>query len=58
LAGGNEKIISDSVRDIGTFGLALIAPGHCTGWRAVTALVNAYGDNTVAPLAVGKIFGI
>jgi 7,8-dihydropterin-6-yl-methyl-4-(beta-D-ribofuranosyl)aminobenzene 5'-phosphate synthase len=58
LAGGNEKIIGESVRDIGTFGLALIAPGHCTGWRAVNALANAYGDSTVAPLAVGKIFAV
>jgi hypothetical protein len=33
------------------FGLALIDSGHCTGWRAITALVNAYGDITVAPLA-------
>jgi 7,8-dihydropterin-6-yl-methyl-4-(beta-D-ribofuranosyl)aminobenzene 5'-phosphate synthase len=58
LAGGNEKIIAESVHDIGTFGLKLIAPGHCTGWRAVNALANAYGDSTVAPLAVGKIFAI
>jgi 7,8-dihydropterin-6-yl-methyl-4-(beta-D-ribofuranosyl)aminobenzene 5'-phosphate synthase len=58
LAGGNEKIIAQSVRDIGTFGLALVAPGHCTGWRAVNALVNAYGDSVVAPIAVGKIFAI
>src|SRR5689334_15496759 len=58
LAGGNERIIAESVRDIGMFGLALIAPGHCTGWRAVNALVNAYGDSTVAPMAVGKIFAI
>jgi 7,8-dihydropterin-6-yl-methyl-4-(beta-D-ribofuranosyl)aminobenzene 5'-phosphate synthase len=58
LAGGNEKIIADSVRHIGTFGLDLIAPGHCTGWRAVNALVTAYGDTVVAPLAVGKIFVI
>ena len=58
LAGGNEKIIVDSVRDIGSFGLKLIAPGHCTGWRAVNALVNAYGDDVVAPSAVGKIFVI
>jgi 7,8-dihydropterin-6-yl-methyl-4-(beta-D-ribofuranosyl)aminobenzene 5'-phosphate synthase len=58
LAGGNERIIAETVRDIGTFGLALIAPGHCTGWRAVNALANAYGDSTVAPLAVGKIFKI
>lgn len=58
LAGGNERIIGESVRDIGTFGLTLIAPGHCTGWRAVNALANAYGDSTVAPLAVGKIFAV
>ena len=58
LAGGNEKIIAESVRDIGKFGLTLIAPGHCTGWRAVNALANAFGDRTVAPLAVGKVFVI
>jgi 7,8-dihydropterin-6-yl-methyl-4-(beta-D-ribofuranosyl)aminobenzene 5'-phosphate synthase len=57
LAGGNEKIIAESVRDIGDFGLKVIAPGHCTGWRAVNALVAAYGDTVVAPLAVGKLFG-
>jgi 7,8-dihydropterin-6-yl-methyl-4-(beta-D-ribofuranosyl)aminobenzene 5'-phosphate synthase len=58
LAGGNEKIIAESVRDIGSFGLKLIAPGHCTGWRAVNALVNAYGDSVIVPIAVGKIFAI
>jgi len=58
LAGGNERIIAESVRDIGTFGLTMIAPGHCTGWRAVNALVNAYGDSAVAPLAVGKVFAL
>lgn len=58
LAGGNEKIIAESVRDIGGFDLKLIAPGHCTGWRAVNALVTAYGDNVVVPSAVGKIFTI
>jgi len=58
LAGGNEKIIAESVKDIGDFGLAMIAPGHCTGWRALNALAAAYGDNVVAPLAVGKIVAI
>jgi 7,8-dihydropterin-6-yl-methyl-4-(beta-D-ribofuranosyl)aminobenzene 5'-phosphate synthase len=56
LAGGNEKIIPETVRDIGDFELKMICPGHCTGWRAVNALVAAYGDHRVAPLAVGKIF--
>jgi 7,8-dihydropterin-6-yl-methyl-4-(beta-D-ribofuranosyl)aminobenzene 5'-phosphate synthase len=58
LSGGNEKIIAESVRDIGNFGLKMICPGHCTGWRALNALATAYGDGIVAPLAVGKIFAI
>jgi 7,8-dihydropterin-6-yl-methyl-4-(beta-D-ribofuranosyl)aminobenzene 5'-phosphate synthase len=58
LAGGNEKIIAESVRDISDFGLKLIAPGHCTGWRAVNALVRAFGESVVVPSAVGKIFAI
>ena len=58
LAGGNEKIIPETVRDMGDFGLKLIAPGHCTGWRAVNALARAFGDAVVVPSAVGKIFAI
>jgi 7,8-dihydropterin-6-yl-methyl-4-(beta-D-ribofuranosyl)aminobenzene 5'-phosphate synthase len=58
LAGGNEKIIAETVRDMGEFGLKLIAPGHCTGWRAVNALVGAFGERVVVPSAVGKIFAI
>lgn len=58
LSGGNERIIGESVGDIGSFGLKLIVPAHCTGWRAVNALVAAYGDHIVAPSAVGKIFAI
>jgi 7,8-dihydropterin-6-yl-methyl-4-(beta-D-ribofuranosyl)aminobenzene 5'-phosphate synthase len=58
LAGGNEKIIAESVRDTAEFGLKLIAPGHCTGWRAVNALVRTFGENVVVPLAVGKIVTI
>jgi 7,8-dihydropterin-6-yl-methyl-4-(beta-D-ribofuranosyl)aminobenzene 5'-phosphate synthase len=38
------------------FGLTIIAAGHCTGWRAVTALANEFGDSTLVPLAVGKRF--
>jgi 7,8-dihydropterin-6-yl-methyl-4-(beta-D-ribofuranosyl)aminobenzene 5'-phosphate synthase len=29
LSGGNEKIIAESVRDVGNFGLKMICPGHC-----------------------------
>ena len=51
---GPEKIISETVRDLQSFGLKMIIPGHCTGWRAITALVNAFGEEVVLPSAVGK----
>ncbi|MET0471621.1 MAG: MBL fold metallo-hydrolase, partial [Xanthobacteraceae bacterium] len=54
LSGSNEKIIPDTVEALRRFGLSLIAAGHCTGWRAITALSNAFGDDKLAPLAVGK----
>ena len=44
------------MRDIASFGLSVIAPGHCTGWRALNSLVQTCGEETVVPLAVGKIF--
>jgi 7,8-dihydropterin-6-yl-methyl-4-(beta-D-ribofuranosyl)aminobenzene 5'-phosphate synthase len=54
LSGSNEKIIPETITDLRGFGLSVIAAGHCTGWRAVTALANAFGDGTLVPLAVGK----
>ncbi len=54
LSGSNEKIIPDTMAALRDFGLSVIAPGHCTGWRAVTALTNAFGDSAVVPIAVGK----
>jgi len=56
LSGGNEAIIPETVVALKQFGIATIAAGHCTGWRAMAALANAYGDGVVAPLAVGKLF--
>jgi 7,8-dihydropterin-6-yl-methyl-4-(beta-D-ribofuranosyl)aminobenzene 5'-phosphate synthase len=53
---GVEAVIGDTVKDLATFGLERIVPAHCTGWRAVTALVNAFGEPAVAPSAVGKRF--
>ncbi len=38
------------------FGLARIATAHCTGWRAVWALLNAFGEEVVTPSAVGSRF--
>ena len=58
LSGATEAIIPDTVRDMGTFGLDIIIPAHCTGWRAVNALERAYGEKIVVPSAVGKRFSL
>ena len=50
-----EKIIPETVRDLADFGLEVIVPGHCTGWRAIHALLNEFGEDTVVPSAVGRL---
>jgi len=55
LSGGNERIIPETVAALRAFDLKTIAAAHCTGWRAVNALANAFGD-AVAPAAVGKVY--
>jgi 7,8-dihydropterin-6-yl-methyl-4-(beta-D-ribofuranosyl)aminobenzene 5'-phosphate synthase len=54
LSGANEKIIPETVEALRAFGLQTIAAAHCTGWRAVMALTQTFGEPTVAPSAVGK----
>lgn len=54
LAGSNEKIIPQTVEALKGFDLATIGAGHCTGWRAMVALADAFGDKVLAPSAVGK----
>ena len=54
LSGANEAIIPQTVAAMSEFGLAQIAAGHCTGWRALSALAAAFGDKVLAPTAVGK----
>jgi len=54
LSGANEKIIPQTVEGLKQFKLNTIAAGHCTGWRAMSALANAFGDQVLAPSAVGK----
>ena len=56
LSGTNEAVIPQTVDGLRTFDLKTIAAGHCTGWRAMTALANAFGDKILAPTAVGKRF--
>ena len=53
LSGSTEAIIPETVADLKRLGLGVLAPGHCTGWRAMAALARELGD-TLAPSAVGK----
>ena len=57
LSGINEAVIPETVADLGRFGLKLLAPGHCTGWRALSALASRFGVELV-PSAVGKRYRI
>lgn len=49
----NETWINETVRDLTCFELKRIVPGHCTGWRALHHLIEAFGD-VVVPGAVGQ----
>ena len=55
LSGMNERVIPQTVADLKTFGLKLLAPGHCTGWRAMSRMAAEFGDELV-PSAVGKTY--
>ena len=48
-----EPLIGRTVEDLARFRLRRLIVGHCTGWRATQALVNAFGD-AVIPEAVGQ----
>jgi 7,8-dihydropterin-6-yl-methyl-4-(beta-D-ribofuranosyl)aminobenzene 5'-phosphate synthase len=56
LSGTNEAIIPQTIEGLRGFHLKTLAAGHCTGWRAMTALANAFGDKVLAPTAVGKTY--
>ncbi len=57
LAGaGMEPLIPESVEQLKQFKLKQIMPAHCTGWRAVHALLNAFGEKVITPSAVGSRF--
>ena len=57
LAGSTERAIPQTVAAMRGFDLQLVAPAHCTGWRAVGALATAFGE-AVVPSAVGKAYRI
>ncbi len=49
-----EVLIPDTVAHLRQFGLRQIMPAHCTGWRAVYALLKEFGESVVTPSAVGS----
>ncbi|MCH8887418.1 MAG: MBL fold metallo-hydrolase [SAR324 cluster bacterium] len=54
-----EARISDTVRDFETrIRPRLVAPGHCTGWRAKTALSNSFAPGGYAPSVVGSVYSL
>ena len=58
LSGVNEEIIPQTVAELEAFNVPRIAAGHCTGWRALVALANTFGESVVTPTAVGKVYSI
>jgi 7,8-dihydropterin-6-yl-methyl-4-(beta-D-ribofuranosyl)aminobenzene 5'-phosphate synthase len=55
LGGVMEVIIPNTVEGLRPFGIKYIITGHCTGWRALHALANAFGDG-VSQSAVGTTY--
>jgi 7,8-dihydropterin-6-yl-methyl-4-(beta-D-ribofuranosyl)aminobenzene 5'-phosphate synthase len=53
---GPERIIPDTVANLKPFALRQIMPAHCTGWRALHALLREFGESVVTPCAVGSRF--
>jgi len=52
-----EDRIDATLKDLaGTIDPHLIAPGHCTGWRAKSALSQAFGPGRYAPSVVGTSY--
>lgn len=54
--GAMERLIPDTMAHLKQFELNQIMPAHCTGWRAVYALLNTFGESVVTPSAVGSRF--
>jgi 7,8-dihydropterin-6-yl-methyl-4-(beta-D-ribofuranosyl)aminobenzene 5'-phosphate synthase len=54
LVGTLEQIIPETVGYLRGLGLRQVVPAHCTGFRAVHALLEAMGEEVVVPSAVGS----
>jgi 7,8-dihydropterin-6-yl-methyl-4-(beta-D-ribofuranosyl)aminobenzene 5'-phosphate synthase len=55
LGGVMERIIPETVAGLAPFDIRHIIAGHCTGWRAVHALADTYGE-VVSVSAVGTTY--
>ncbi len=55
LGGVMERLIPATVDGLRRFAIPHIITGHCTGWRALHALANAFGD-AVSQSAVGTTY--
>ena len=56
LTGSGEQAIGQTVDAMAGLDLQLVAPGHCTGWRAVAALSTRLRPDQLVPIAVGQVY--
>ncbi len=49
-----ERRIAPTVANLRQFHCKQIIPAHCSGWRAVRALANEFGESVVSQSAVGN----
>jgi 7,8-dihydropterin-6-yl-methyl-4-(beta-D-ribofuranosyl)aminobenzene 5'-phosphate synthase len=49
-----ERLIPETVAGLKQFNCKQIIPAHCSGWRAVRALANEFGEDVVSQSAVGS----
>ena len=54
-----EPRIDETVRDlVERVQPRIVAPGHCTGWRAKAALANAFAPGRYGPSVVGSRYNL
>lgn len=52
-----EQRIDETTRDLAALvAPRIVAPGHCTGWRAKAALANRFAPGRYAPSVVGSLY--
>jgi len=54
-----EARIEETLKDLaGRIRPRMLAPGHCTGWRAKAALARAFAPDRYAPSVVGSMYAL